>query len=706
MVKETGNQTIQQGQMPICYRVAPIANKDVSERTIEVTWTAGASVRRYDWLRDRYYQEQLSQENGAVRMGTLQSGKAPFLNVHSQYSLDSVLGVIESADSPADGGAATIRFSKRAAVNDIYQDVQDGILNSVSLGARIHRLQMIAPDVEGNTDWIYRAIDWEPYEISLVPIGADPGAVVRSEEGKAQQQNQKMFACEITTVTRGISSTGPAVGPNTQKGSLMTIEELQRAVKTAQLALDTARAAEDTNANPATVPDASPAGAGGSTTRASTDEEPAILERQRVRSIREAVRASTLGDQSTLIDDYTDRGLSADAVREDVLRRMAEASAASSIRSQGGSRIELVGADQTEVRREAVTISILHRIDPAATKLTDAARAYRGLTLRELCRDSLESAGISTRGMSTHELASAALGMSQRAYQGTSDLPLIFGSVIARTMRQAYGAAPKTFTKWAKPGTIADFRPVTRAAFDAAMGFEKVGPSGEYKTGSLVESGEVIQLATFGKKLPFNRQMIINDDLSSLQRVPQFFGRAASDLESDIVYGIVTGNALMADGKSLLHEDHGNLSAAGSKISIDSLSAGRTAMRQQKAPGGAQMNLAPKFLLVPATLETIAYQYTSNAYTPTKSADQNPFNGVLEPVVEARLDAASPTQWYLLGDSGQCDTVEYCYLEGEEGLFTEQFIDPNVDGLIVKGRIDFAAKALDWRGIYSNQGAA
>lgn len=685
------------GELPLSTWSAPIVGVK-ADRTVDVIWTAGASVRRYDWDRDRYYQEQLSQAPGAVRMERLQSGRAPFLNCHSQWSLDSVLGVIESATAPSDGGGATVRFSKRAEVEDIYQDVLDKILSSVSLGARIHRMEMIAPDVEGNKDWIYRAVDWEPYEVSLVPVGADANAIVRSADPNAPQPKKPtMYACDMVEITRSISPTDEAAATSTTtKGNTMTpeeIAELQRQADAANLALQTARAG-----NPAPAPAPAP------TIAPASQSDAAAIERQRTKDIRDTVRASTLSDKEALIDGYVDRGLSMDAVREDVLKRMAEASNANTVRTQGGVRIETV-VDQTDVRREAMMNALSHRIAPSAVTLTDAGRQYRGLTLRELCRDGLEAVGVSTRGMSTMELASAALGMSDvtRAI-GTTDMPLIFGGVITRTMRKSYAGAPKTFTGWATRGSLTDFRPVTRAAFDAATRFEKVSQDGEYKYGTLTEGGEVIQLATYGKIVPFTRQMIINDDLSALQRMPQFFGRSAANMESDIVYGILTANAALSDGTALFHANHGNLAAAGAKISIDSLSAGRAAMRTQISPAGEITNMAPKYLLVPAALETPALQYTSNAYTPTKSSDQNIFQGALTPVVEARLDAASLTAWYLVGDPFACDTVEYCYLDGEDGLFTEQAIDFDTDGLKVKGRIDFAAKAIDHRPIYKNPG--
>ncbi|MET3431440.1 hypothetical protein ABIC71_000918 [Herbaspirillum seropedicae] len=674
-------------------RSQPISSVDSAARTAKVTWTAGAQVKRYDWWRDRAYIEELSQEPGAARMERLQSGSAPLLDTHSTWSLGAVLGVVDSATPPDEGAEATVRFSKRSEVEPIYQDVLDGIIANVSVGARIHRLEMIAPGVEGNEDWIYRAVDWEPIEISLVPIGADPGAVVRSDDGAVK--HPPGFSCEVITVMpadapapAASTRTAAAVQP-TMKGSTMPGAATSAALNNATVQ----QSATQQNPGAPSAPDQA------AIQRAA--DEAVAAERARAAAIRVSVRASGLGDAENLIAGYIERGVAIDAVNSDLLERMAQRSAASSVQGQ---RIETV-QDETVVRREAMTVAIAHRVAPGAVQLTDAARQYRGMSLRELSREGLEAVGISTRGMSPMELAGAALGLSQRGAHSTTDLPIIFGNVISRTMREAYQGAPRTFTTWARRGVLSDFRPVTRASFDAAVKFEKVSQNGEYKYGKLVDDGEVIQLATYGKIVAFTRQMIINDDLSALQRLPQFFGRAAADMESDTVYGILTGNPKMSDGKEVFHSAHGNLAATGGAISLDTLSAGRASMRKQKAPGGSLLNIAPRTLLVPAALETLAYQMTSPNYQPTQAGQLNPFAGTLQPVVEARLDDVSTTAWYLLADGSQIDTVEFAYLDGEEGLFIEQNIDFDVEGVKVKGRIDFAAKAIDFRGMHKNPGA-
>ncbi|WP_321891710.1 prohead protease/major capsid protein fusion protein [Paraburkholderia tropica] len=674
--------------MPILGRDMPVSSVNADSRTVDVTWTTGAQVLRYDWMRDRNYLEELSTQPGAVRMQRLESGSAPLLNNHSRWAgLDGVLGVVSSAslNSASGTGQATLRFSKRDIAEPYFQDVQDGILRNVSVGYRTYKVEMIPPGQQGNDQWIYRATDWEPYEVSLVAIPADAGSTTRGEP----DGQQRFYPCEFVERGAGSQPNGANASPQTQ-GAVMPPTQNEN---------DPTRAnpAANTPAAPAAHAPATPA-ENGEGARAQAQAE----ERQRVQEIRVAVRSSTLDDAQALIDRFVDNGATVDAVRAELLRMLAERTNASATRSQ--SNVQTV-TDETDVRRAAMSNALLHRINPRV-ELTDAGRQYRGMTLGEFCRTGLEEAGVDTRGLDRRQLAGMALGMGERAYNSTSDLPNVFGNVINRTLRDAYSAAPRSFSQWARQGTLNDFRAATRVMVDGALSLEKVSESGEYKYGKLVDGGETIQLGTYGKVVAFTRQMIINDDLSALERVPLYFGRAAANLELDLVYGALTGNTPMSDGNAIFHAKHGNLGAAAA-ISIASLSAGRAAMRVQKAPGdGTALNLAPSYLLVPAALETVAGQYTSNQYTPNQAGDQNPFFGTLTPIVEARLDAVSPTGWYLSADPAMIDTVEYCYLDGEQGLYTEQALDFDVDGLKVKARLDFAAKTIDYRGLYKNPGQA
>ncbi|MDE1007526.1 MAG: HK97 family phage prohead protease, partial [Paraburkholderia fungorum] len=425
-------------QMPLQTRLMPVSSVNAENRTADVTWTTGAQVVRYDWMRDRSYLEELSTDAGSVRMDRLQSGNAPVLNNHDRWSgLDSVLGVIASADvdSRSATGSATLRFSKRQDVEPYFQDVQDGILRNVSVGYITYRVDMIPPGQEGNDQWIYRAIDWEPYEISVVAIPADAGSTFRS----AGETNQRSFPCEFVERGAGLQPTGADASQRNLGAVMPENENNQQPTGTTTVQ---------------TTTPAQPAGAQAQATDAARSQA-ATEERQRVIDIRTAVRASVLDNQQHLIDDFIDRGVSVDAARTEVLRLQAERSAANPQR--GAANIVTV-TDETDTRRSAMTDALIHRINPRH-ELNDAARQYRGLTLREICRAGLEAANVNTRGLDVREIAGLALGMSTRGgYSSTSDLPTVFGNVINRTLRDAYTAAPRTFQTWARQGTLTDFR--------------------------------------------------------------------------------------------------------------------------------------------------------------------------------------------------------------------------------------------------------
>lgn len=72
---------------------------------------------------------------------------------------------------PDKRGHAILRFGRSGRAQEIFDDVVDGIRRNVSVGYWVHRMVLEEEDEEkGNT---YRAMDWEPLEISIVAVPAD-----------------------------------------------------------------------------------------------------------------------------------------------------------------------------------------------------------------------------------------------------------------------------------------------------------------------------------------------------------------------------------------------------------------------------------------------------------------------------------------------------------------------------------------------------
>lgn len=149
---------------------------DRAARTVEVVWATGVRARNLvqalGWII-----EELDMSPNAVRMATLRSGYAPVLNTHSKGSVRDVLGRVVSARIENGYGLATLRFTSAADVEPIWQRIVDGALRGVSAGYRVHRYEQQRDPVSGDT--VHRAVDWEPYEISIVPVPIDREAMTR-----------------------------------------------------------------------------------------------------------------------------------------------------------------------------------------------------------------------------------------------------------------------------------------------------------------------------------------------------------------------------------------------------------------------------------------------------------------------------------------------------------------------------------------------
>lgn len=670
--------------MPMMAREAPVTTVNNEQRTATLVWTTGAGVQRYDWCRDRRYIEELSLDPKHVRMGRLQSGSAPLLDTHSRWNLSSIMGVVLSAQLGKDEGTAEVKFSKREDIEPYFQDVVDGIIRNVSVGYVIHAIEMIPPTKDGEL-WIYRAIDWEPTEISLVPIGADADAGVRSDQ--ATHDGKPAIAMQPCRFITRAHSQPPAAAGSTRKETTMgdQVQGGTTAATTAQT--DAARQKELDQAR----------------------ADGMRMEAERQAGIREAVQLggldSAFADQLIREPSMTaaDAGLA-------VLREKAKRDAAAPTRA--AANVQVID-EKGDHMREAMGDAIILRANPRADFTKDAvrvegAREYRGMNLMDMARHCIEAAGGSTRGLSRREVAVMALnldrGMQVRAgMQSTSDFSNILASTVNRSLRAAYAMQPRTFTGWARQATAPDFREVARTQLSESSALLQVKEGGEYKAITFGDSAEKYSLGKYGGIVALTWETLVNDDLSAFDRIPLHLAAAAASLESDIVYGILSTNAAMADTKALFHADHSNLTGTGTAISDTSLGVGRALMRKQTGPKGAKLNITPSYLIVGPDKEVEANKYTSASFVAAKAGDINPnFNTSLEVVVEARV---SGNTWYLAANPGLIDTVEYAYLEGEEGLFTETRQGFEVDGLQIKARHVFAAKAIDYRGLYKNVGA-
>lgn len=140
------------------------AKLNAEQRTIELAFSSETPVERWGEL------EVLSHRAGEYDFSRL-NNKHPLLVGHNESDPNSQIGVIESARVDSDGvGRAVVRFSKSVRAQEIFQDVQDGIRELVSVGYDRTGIVESKKDSGGLVTTRYR---WQPSHIAIVPVPAD-----------------------------------------------------------------------------------------------------------------------------------------------------------------------------------------------------------------------------------------------------------------------------------------------------------------------------------------------------------------------------------------------------------------------------------------------------------------------------------------------------------------------------------------------------
>lgn len=138
-------------------------NVNAEERTLEFPFSSEKPVERY------FGYEVLSHENGAMDLSRLNDSSPLLFN----HNMDRYIGVIEKADIRSDKrGYAKVRFSDNPEAQQVFKDIQAGILRNVSFGYMINDMKMTQKGEKGQPD-TYVASSYTPYEISIVTIPAD-----------------------------------------------------------------------------------------------------------------------------------------------------------------------------------------------------------------------------------------------------------------------------------------------------------------------------------------------------------------------------------------------------------------------------------------------------------------------------------------------------------------------------------------------------
>lgn len=615
-------------------RETTIDHVDTDSRTVELSFSSETPYGR--WFGD----EILCHDEECINLERFNNGLGTVLFNHDR---DAVVGHIEKVWLEDNRGKALVRFDTDEQSETIFQKVQSGTLQGVSVGYAINRYEVLEDEDTKSTNGrfngpAYVVTDWEPLEISIVSVPADPTVGVgRSAEEihtsiDTQEDNTRMDQeknLEVQEVKSAPVETG------------LTQADLQKAME---------------------------------------------QERKRTSEITAMFRDFDVegADEAIVL------GKSVEEAREMVMDQLRA-------RNKGVS--VTMGEAESDKFRAAAQDAVLMAAGIPVADAAPGAQELRGYSMIEMARESLRRESGSTVNFGDNmELARAAIN-------STSTFPAIMSNLANKSVMVGFNEAETTYQIWAGKGSNRDFKEAARVALSEAGTLELVPEGGQFKQDSFGEASARTKVATYGKLFSLTRQAIINDDLGLFSKIATKYGSAAKRLVNKMVYAQLTGNVKMQDNVALFDSKHGNVAATGEALSVKAIAKAITAMRRQKGiTGEATLNITPKYLVVPPELEMTAYQIVNStaAVDGVNSGVVNPYKGRFIVVADAEL--TDPDAWYLVADATQHDTIEVTYLNGVETprLETRQGFD--VDGIEYKVAFDCGVSALDFRGLYKNAG--
>lgn len=615
-------------------RETTIDHVDTDSRTVELSFSSETPYGR--WFGD----EILCHDEECINLERFNNGLGTVLFNHDR---DAVVGHIEKVWLEDNRGKALVRFDTDEQSETIFQKVQSGTLQGVSVGYAINRYEVLEDEDTKSTNGrfngpAYVVTDWEPLEISIVSVPADPTVGVgRSAEEihtsiDTQEDNTRMDQeknLEVQEVKSAPVETG------------LTQTDLQKAME---------------------------------------------QERKRTSEITAMFRDFDVegADEAIVL------GKSVEEAREMVMDQLRA-------RNKGVS--VTMGEAESDKFRAAAQDAVLMAAGIPVADAAPGAQELRGYSMVEMARESLRRESGSTVNFGDNmELARAAIN-------STSTFPAIMSNLANKSVMVGFNEAETTYQIWAGKGSNRDFKEAARVALSEAGNLELVPEGGQFKQDSFGEASARTKVATYGKLFSLTRQAIINDDLGLFSKIATKYGSAAKRLVNKMVYAQLTGNVKMQDNIALFDSKHGNVAGTGEALSVKAIAKAITAMRRQKGiQGEATLNITPKYLVVPPELEMTAYQIVNStaAVDGVNSGVANPYKGRFIVVADAEL--TDPDAWYLVADATQHDTIEVTYLNGVETprLETRQGFD--VDGIEYKVAFDCGVSALDFRGLYKNAG--
>ncbi len=274
---------------------------------------------------------------------------------------------------------------------------------------------------------------------------------------------------------------------------------------------------------------------------------------------------------------------------------------------------------------------------------------------------------------------------------GSDTLDQVLGDSITRRMLAEYRSAVD-FDGWRQVVNVvpvSDFRVQHRTRWGGYGDLAKVAEGADYlPLTSPTDEEATYKAEKRGGIEELTLEMIKNDDVGTVRRIPTKLSRAAKRTLAKFVFDFLRANPVVYDGKALFHADHGNLFTAG--LDKTSLAAHRLAMlKQSELSSNDRIGITPTRLVVPVELQEAAVDLFRLATNNEKTFIQSLVMNIIP--VWYWTDA---NDWCTAADPADIPGIELGFLDGREEpeLFVQD--SPTVGSMFAADKLTYKIRHI------------
>lgn len=282
----------------------------------------------------------------------------------------------------------------------------------------------------------------------------------------------------------------------------------------------------------------------------------------------------------------------------------------------------------------------------------------------------------------------------------TASWPQILGDSITRRMLREYAAQPQA--QWrgtvAEVVPVSDFRTQRRMRFGGYGNLPVVGQGAPYGAlASPTDEEAIYAPAKRGGTESITLEMITNDDVGSIRRIPARLAKAAHQTLYEFVFDFMRTNAVIYDGVALAAAGHGaNISLVA--ITAALLSTARLTMKQQlDLNSGKRLGINARYVFGPTDLEELLFHLCTSdkALGPNATIPTTPVPTAGNFIRKLGIEPVTVDYWtdtndcWVTGSVADQPMIEIGFLNGREEpeLFVQD--TPNVGSLFSNDQITY-----------------